>query len=137
MVRFFWGAIVLTLAAGARAADGTTPLAEAVKAFNAAAAAHPVGKQQPPLTGDEVVAALRGWDRDRVPAPEEVYRTFQGIADRRSLPRGASLSCITRWTGFRGYDFEVWWVDLSLRTGPNTFYVFRIRERKLSCRPAE
>jgi hypothetical protein len=137
MARCFWGAVALTLAAGAaRAADGT-PLADAVKAFNASAAEHPVGKQQPALTEDEVVAALRGWVRERVEAPDEVYRAFQRIADRRRLPQGASLSVISSWTGFHGYDFEVWWIDLSLRTGPNTFSTFRIRERKLSCRPAE
>src|SRR5688500_12082359 len=44
---------------GLSAEDEPRTLAEAIKTFNAQAAEHAVGKTQPPLTEEEVVAALR------------------------------------------------------------------------------
>jgi hypothetical protein len=47
----------------------------------------------------------------------------------------ATLSFCTNWTGFNGYQFDVWWVDLNIKTGPTTGYTYRIRDQKLRCRP--
>jgi hypothetical protein len=63
-------------------------LADAVKDFNQRAQRDAIGKDQPALTEDEVVAAIRGWVRKEVPAPDAVYQTYQTIADTKMLPEG-------------------------------------------------
>jgi len=111
-------------------------LAEAVKDLNRRAQNDATGKTQPALTEDEVVAAIRGWVREQVPpAPDTMYDAYQAIADARKLPEGARLDFTTGWVGFNKHDFDVWWVDLSITTGPQASYTFRIRDQKLRCRP--
>ncbi|MFN3650114.1 MAG: hypothetical protein ACK47B_11095 [Armatimonadota bacterium] len=125
------------LNAEARAEDELPlPLGEAVEAFNRRAAADPVGRTQPPLTEDEVVAAIRGWMRERVEVTDNVFARFQRVAETGRLPEGAEFRFITGWGGFRGFDFEVWWVDLVLRTGPDKVFAYRIRDQKLRSRPS-
>ena len=75
-----------------------TTLAQAVREFNEKAKENPVGKSQPVLTEDEVVAAIRGWIRDRITAKDDVYGAYQKIAHTRSA--GAELSFTT--AGFNG-----------------------------------
>ena len=110
-------------------------LADAVKEFNQRAQKDATGKDQPALTEDEVVAAIRGWIRERFPATDEVYKVYQTIADTRRLPEGATLTFTTKWSGFNGHEFDVWWVDLNIKNGADTGYTFRIRDQKLRCRP--
>jgi hypothetical protein len=111
-------------------------LADAVKAFNALATKNDIGKDQPALTEAEVVAAIRGWIRNQTPpATDEVYEAFQKIAETGQLPKGAKFSYTTGWIGYRGYDFDVWWVDLSIMTGEDKGYTYRIRDRKINSRP--
>jgi hypothetical protein len=111
-------------------------LREAVAAFNVAAQLDPVGKGQPPLTDEEVIAAIRGWIREKVKASDEVHAAYQKIAETGRLPKEAELDFTTGWIGFRGYDFDVWWIDLTLRNGEGTGYTYRIRDQKLRCRPS-
>jgi hypothetical protein len=113
----------------------TSMLAEAVKEFNERAQKDATGKDQPALTEDEVVAAIRGWIRERVPATDEVYKVYQTIADTKKPPEGAILTFTTRWSGFNNHEFDVWWIDLSIKTGADTGYTFRVRDQKLRCRP--
>jgi hypothetical protein len=113
----------------------TSTLADAVKEFNQRAQKDATGKDQPALTEDEVVAAIRGWIREKVPATDEVYKVYQTIADTKKLPEGAALRFTTKWSGFNNHEFDVWWVDLDIKTGPKTGYTFRIRDQKLRCRP--
>jgi len=120
-----------------RAAAEDIPLAKAVREFNEKAKANATGKDQPPLTTDEVVASIRGWIRERISATDEVYGAYQKIADSGMLPPGAYLSYTTGWKGFNGYDFDLWWVDLTISTGKNSGYTFRLRDQKLSSRPAK
>jgi hypothetical protein len=110
-------------------------LADAVKEFNQRARQDATGKDQPALTEDEVIAAIRGWIRERSPATDEVYKVYQTIADTRKLPEGAALRFTTKWSGFNNHEFDVWWIDLEIKTGADTVYVFRIRDQKLRCRP--
>jgi hypothetical protein len=76
-----------------------------------------------------------GWIREQVKATDDVYKVYQTIADTKTLPEGATLTFTTGWSGFNGHHFDVWWVDLTIKTGPNTVYTFRLRDRKLRCRP--
>jgi hypothetical protein len=110
-------------------------LADAVKEFNQRAQKDATGKDQPALTEDEVVAAIRGWIREQVPATDEVYKFYQTIADTKKLPEGAALRFTTKWSGFNNHEFDVWWIDLDIKTGAGKGYTFRIRDRKLRCRP--
>jgi hypothetical protein len=112
-------------------------LAYAVKEFNQQAQADATGKDQPALTTDEAVAAIRGWIRERVLATDEVYKVYQTIADTGRLPQGATLSFCTSWTGFNNHEFDVWWIDLNIKTGPDKGYTFRIRDQMLRCRRIE
>ncbi len=110
-------------------------LEAAVEGFNAEACTHHVGKTQPPLTEAEVIAAIRGWVPKTTPdITDEVYNRFQDIAESRVLPDGARLSHCSSWTGYRGFRFKVWWIDLSIKTSETEMYTFRIRDQKISSR---
>lgn len=115
--------------------EKTTPLADAIQDFNQRATRDVIGKGQPALTDDEVVAAIRGWIRKQHPASDEVYKVYQTIANTKKLPEGTTLTFTTKWLWPNEYEFDVWWVDLNIKTGSDTEYTFRIRDRKLRCRP--
>lgn len=116
--------------------ESTTSLGSAVEAFNELASEDAIGKHQPPLTEDEVIASIRGWIRDQAPpVSDHVYAIYQKIAETRRLPEGATLDYITAWSGFGGYNFTVWWVDLDIMTDERPGYTYRIRDRKIRSRP--
>ncbi len=132
-------ALGAVIAASAFAAQSdtteTVSLKAAVEDFNQKARTHPIGKSQPPLTEDEVIAAIRGWIPEDTPrVTDDIYDKFQEIAESRELAKGADLSFRPGWTGYRGYSFKVWWIYLSIKTGKNTGYTFRIRDQKISSR---
>jgi hypothetical protein len=110
-------------------------LADAVEIFNAGAKSDRIGKDQPALTENEVVAAIRGWDRKiRPPASDAVYNAFQKIADKGRIPKNAKL----RWTTAASdglHRSDVWRIDLDLVTGEKSGYTFRVRDRTISVRP--
>ena len=131
-------AVVLCLAtplASCANEDGEQPLKQAVAFFNQEAAKDAIGRAEPPLTEGEVVAALRAWDRKRMKIDDPTYAVFQKIADTRKLPKNAKLRFLTRWQGYNGYDFTVWWVDIAVVRVSGSGYTFRIRDRKISCSP--
>jgi RNA polymerase sigma factor (sigma-70 family) len=120
-----------------------TTLDDGVKRFNERTKTLGVGLNEPPLTRDEVVAAIRGWDSKNNPVDSDTLKSFQRVAETEILPAGSSLHWIARWTGYNGYAFKVWWVDLYLpivardpkRDGQNPMiYGYRIRDRKISSR---
>jgi hypothetical protein len=107
----------------------------AVERFNTEACTHHVGKSQLPLTEAEVIAAIRGWNPKRTPGvTDDVYNRFQDIAESRVLPEGARLSHCSSWSGYRGFHFKVWWIDLTIKTSETSGYTFRIRDQKISSR---
>lgn len=110
-------------------------LKSAIEGFNEAASRNLIGKAQPPLTEEEVVSAIRGWQPELTPgATDSIYEQFQKIAESGELPEGAELKYCTGWTGYRGYHFQVWWVDLSIKTGERTGFTFRIRNQFMKSR---
>jgi hypothetical protein len=118
-----------------------TDLSKATAEFNSIASRDNTGKTEPALSPDEVVASIRGIMFDRLPPIDPVYKKlFQQIADTRRLPANSSLSFTTEWTGYNGYDFHVWWIDLFINpTDPSKLppqlrlgYNFRIRNRFIS-----
>jgi hypothetical protein len=122
-----------------------TPLTTAVEQLNGRAKLDPVGKTQPPLTVDETMTAIRGWICKQHPVPDTYYEAFQKIADTLTLPAGPRLDFTTGWKNYNGYDFVVWWVDLTLADPAGakseralaSSYTFRIRDQKISSRAAE
>ncbi len=110
-------------------------LKAAVEDFNAKARMDPTGKSQPPLTENEVIAAIRGWVPEYTASvSDDVYAQFQQVAESGELPEGAGLSFCSGWDGYRGYSFSVWWIDITLKTGEKSGYTFRIRDQKISSR---
>jgi hypothetical protein len=100
-------------------ADARIPLAAAVNAFNKEAAQDPFAKDQPALTEDAVIAAMR-WemlDRKKLLVSDETFRTLGEIITTRSLPKGFDLERL------RGYEpndqvtFDVWSVRLRIPGG--------------------
>ena len=90
-----------------------------------------------PLTEDEVVTAIRGWDREEHKIDDKRYGIFQRIAESRVLPPGAKLSFNYQWYHYRDDEHEslVWWNDLTVWTSKTTGYTFRIRDERLGRRP--
>ena len=76
--------------------DGSTSLADAVKAFNERALEDPIGKEQPPLTEAEVIAAIRWSDsapQDSCPYRMKNTALFEISPRRAGCQRGRSLKC--------------------------------------------
>jgi len=89
-----------------------------------------------PLTVDEVIAAIRGWDREEHEVDDETYRIYEKIADSKALPAKAWLESSMQRRIEGEYENKEWWIDLIAMTGKNKGYGFRIREEKLTRRPA-
>ena len=90
---------------------------------------------QLPLTEEELVASIRGWIPEQTPGVTDViYEQFQQIAETREFPENAKISLCPSWVGYRGFRFDVWWVDLTLKNDDGTGWTFRIRDIKISSR---
>jgi hypothetical protein len=111
------------------------PLAEAITTFNAKAAQDPIGKEQPPLTEEEVIAAIRWSDLDRkqLPVSDQEYRAFRNIADTRRLPKGSEFEVLTGFEPNQKFVFEAWSVRIRMPKEDGT-YAFVIRERMVRSR---
>jgi hypothetical protein len=130
--------VVLFLAVETWGGDDPPPaqsIETAVNRFNEETGHRAEVRSLPLLTEEEVVAAIRGWIPEHTPGvTTEIYDEFQRIAESGWLPEGARLSVIDGWRGYRGFVFEVWWIDLTISTGESTGYTFRIRDHKISSR---
>ncbi len=115
---------------------GFISLAEAIGNFNAKANENPIGKEQPPLTDKEVIAAIRWWDfhRKEAPVSDQEYRAFRDIAETHRLPQGAEFEVLT---GFEPNDevtFNAWSVRIRMARPNGGTYAFLIRERMIGSR---
>ena len=116
-------------------AEDSIPLAETIKAFNAKAAVDAIGKDQPPLTEDEVVAAIRARERPRDPELSDmIYRTLQQIAESRQFPANAEFESLNgRSDG--DYFFDLWSVRINVdRTPAAGVYTLVIRDQVIRSR---
>ena len=126
-------------------------LPAAIAALNEKAAKYPFdveGIRSPPLSQDqrptacteaEVIGAIQKWDRAQSPADEKVYRTLQGIAERKSLPLDAGLRFECNWYNDddrEKYEYRVWRIVLDVMISTNTGYTLLIRDQKLDRRVA-
>ena len=98
----------------------------------------PVGKDQPPLTEEEVVAAIRWWEhrRNEAPVTNAEFEAFQQIADTRSLPQGFAFEVLSNFEPGDGYEYVIWSVRIVMQrtSKPGWTFAFDIRERFVSSR---
>ena len=83
--------------AAANLADQSTSLADAVRDFNADNEKRGQGQDQPPLTEEEVLKAIKrsDWKRDVPDVSEREFAAFKAVAETRRLPKGAELEVLT------------------------------------------
>jgi thiol-disulfide isomerase/thioredoxin len=156
MSRLFSGASYFALFLGfamtaAIGADIPTPLNEAIEALNKKSQNEyfereilrtpflAKDRQPTAVTPDEVVAAIRGWDRKKVQVADTTYRIYEQIAESKILPPGARLEFQDDWMHPGGpdkYEYRVWRIMLSVMTGKNPGYGFVIRQQQLDRRIA-
>lgn len=113
------------------------PLAAAIRAFNDSELLID-GKPQPPLTEDEVLAAIERWNdrRDEAPVVNKDFAAFQRIAVTRTLPKGAKFEVLR---GFRPDDGRAYYIYSARILIPtsnqeNGTYAFTIREQFIRSR---
>jgi hypothetical protein len=112
---------------------GATPLAEAIKSFDEMAAKDPIGKEQPPLTEDEIIAAIQWWkshrERMRVSDGGD-FHAFVKIAETRQLPVGWKIEVLSGLLDDDPFTFEAWSVGLSTRPDERgSIYTFQLPGR--------
>ena len=134
------GILLCSLSAGVSwTAEPMSPpsLAEAVRSFNRAAIERPEGKAQPPLTEEEVVAAVR-WsllDRKKLPVTDETFATLSAIPEGRRLPPGFDLELLTGYEPNDRVTFDVWSIRLRLPSESGDTTGVTIREQMIRSRP--
>ena len=124
------------LAETVHGADDEIPLAAAIHQFNSSHENGLIGKEQPPLTEEEVVASIRWWKNRRHEAAvtNGEFDVFQRIADTRSLPKGSEIELLQNFEPGDGFAYVIWSVRLKMqRTAkPGWTYAFDLRERFIS-----
>ena len=113
-----------------------TPLAAAIAKFNAQAAADPIGKDQQPLTEDEVIAAILLSDKSAFPeASPELYERFRKIADTRELPADAQFESLNGIDPGGDFVYDVWHVRIMFPKEQGGTYSFTVRRSAVRARP--
>jgi hypothetical protein len=132
--------LTLVTVSSAQAALASGPdfsaLRAAVEAFNAQSLSSPIGKDQPPLSVEEVVAAIRLTERTEHPAATDaLFGSLQRIATTGKLPPGAQLEVLTGLDRGGAFLFDVWYVRMMLPKDEGGTYSFPIRSRTIRSRP--
>ncbi|MEQ1824409.1 MAG: protein kinase [Pirellula sp.] len=117
--------------------QGGTPLASAIRSFNIRYR-EADGIAQPPLTEDEVVAAILHWrtKRDEAEVDDSLFERFQAIARTRYLPAGTEFELIPRFGMETGESYTIWSIRIKMpQTEENKrgwTYAFILREQFIS-----
>lgn len=111
---------------------GGIALKDAVAEFNKRAGQSAIGAEQPPLTEDEVVAAIRNWDLEHYKIDKEMHAIFTAIAAKKMMPKTATLDFISQFNTER-FHFDVWQIALEIRDGEKG-YRYPIRQHMLKSR---
>jgi len=138
-IAFAWSALS-ALAINIIRFESDTPLEVAVSRFNDMAALDVIGKDELPLTVDELIAAIRGVSlKEDAAMPQSYYEALQEIAITRTIPKGWTLDFNNGWnwqmTG-KKREFDVWWVDLRPPNAKGLRNI-RVRQRFIRCRILE
>jgi hypothetical protein len=131
----------LELPAPTETKEDGVPLAAAIYAFNEQWGKTKLGKDQPPLTEQEVLAATEDWKTRRIEAPvtNSEFASLQQITDTRLLPTDTSFELLTSFRPGDGYTYDRWSIRiLTPRTAkPGWTYAYEIRDRFLGVRKAD
>jgi hypothetical protein len=113
--------------------------ADAIKTFNTKAAEHPIGKDQPPLTEEEAIAAIRAWEhtKSKWPMSDEMYEAFKKVAETRTLPPNASFYWETGYQPGGAFVFDIWSVRLRMSRPDGSAYDIDLRSRYIRSRTLE
>jgi hypothetical protein len=90
------------------------PITAAVEEFNKRAKADSTGSTQPPLTVEELKAAIRGWSETDNPYNDTIFVAFQNIVKTGMMPKGSYLYFIPGLVGINGCNVSVWWINLNI-----------------------
>lgn len=114
------------------------PLAAAIQAFNAQHQADSIGKDQPPLTEDEVIAAIHNWETKSMEADvtRAEFDAFHAIANTHVLPANSEFEVIKGFQPNDNFEFEAWSVRIRMprQSKPGWTYAFTIRDRLIRSR---
>lgn len=119
--------------------DAAMPLSAATTQFNAM---HNQvdGLRQPPLTLEEVLAAIVDWSarRSEAPVDNETFARFQEIAKTHQLPADAKFEVISSFGAAEGGTFKIWSVRILMPQAakPEWTYAFTIRTQYLNVNSA-
>ncbi len=119
-----------------RVTPGMTSLAEAVGVFNYLAERDAVGKTQPPLTEDEVIAALR-WsllDPRKLPVSDKTLQALRKITESHELPPGFELEVLTGFEPNNRMEVTKWSVRLRIPAKLQGTTCISIREQPIRSR---
>jgi len=113
-----------------------TSLAVAIADFNEKQQQDPIGKDQPPLTEDEVLATIlrAKLNRDQFEVADEQFASYQEIAETRRLPAGAEFEVLTGFQTDAFTLFRAWSVRIVLPKPDGGSYGFPIRDRWIKVR---
>ena len=120
----------------AKPTPGTTSLAEAIRVFNARAKDDRIGRNQPPLTQDEVIAAIR-WsllEPDKLAVSDKTLEALKKITVSRELPGGFELEVLTSFQPNNEMEVTKWSVRLQIPAQPQGTTCVDIREVPISSR---
>ena len=135
MALFWMTCIAYLLALEPPRTSTGTELDIAIETFNQQATEDPIGAQQPPLTHEEVVAAIRFWDRDDHPeVSDAMVARFKHIAVSNRMPASAAFETITAFDPGGDFVFDTWSVRIRIKRPNGSSYAFVIRERVLASR---
>ncbi len=87
-----------------------------------------------PLSVDDVIAAIRHWDREEFPVEDATYRIYENIADTQMLPPRYSFEVRDQWYRLGDDDCRLSRIMLDVMTGENQGYAFAIRDAQLDRR---
>lgn len=130
------GVAVVISALDVQQAIAQTPLSTALRRFQESAARDPIGREEAPLTEEEVIAAIRRTARPDVD-PEvspELFTAFQQIAVTGTLPTNAAFESLNSYDLGGDYVYDVWSVRIRMSRPDGSSYAFVLRERTIRSR---
>jgi len=92
----------------------TIPLSAAVGVFNAKASRDPIGRMEPKITVDEIMASIR--NQLRIMPSRQIKSIFEQIARTKRIPRTAEIRSLNEY-GPPNDRKTVWFVRLDVVTG--------------------
>lgn len=108
-----------------------TSLGKAIDDFNLKAKADPIYKDQPPLTQEEVIAALGAARKaDSPKATDALFQSLKRIADTEVMPANAAFEARNELIDCGDVVVDVWEVRLGLPKSDSGLHYFSIRAKQ-------